>query len=72
MKILSKLIFLTIIVAIIFSAYKISQEAEKQKNYEKCVSVCASVAEDNFDSLKICMDKCEEKFLEGKVSDKFI
>lgn len=69
MKILSKAILWVIVIAIIFSFYKISQEAERQKNYEKCVSVCSSVVEDNFDSLKVCMNKCEEKFLEGSVKN---
>ena len=65
MKILSKAVFWAVIIAIIFSFYKISQEAEKQENYEKCVSVCSSVVEDDFDSLKVCMSKCGEKFLDN-------
>ncbi len=63
MKTLSKIVFLVIIAAIVFSAYKITQEAENQKNYEKCVSVCSFIVEDHFNSLKSCMGQYKEKFL---------
>ena len=65
MKILSKTVFLIVIIAVIFSFYKINQEAEKQKNYEKCFSVCSSVAGNAVEAVKSCMSKCDENFLEG-------
>ena len=35
-----------------------------QREYEKCTSVCASVLEDDFITLKLCVDECKEKFLD--------
>ena len=70
MKILSKTVFLIVIIAVISSFYMINQEAEKQKNYEKCVSVCSTVAGNVIDAVKECMSKCEEKFLGGAKSSK--
>lgn len=64
MKILSKLIIIIILILVIASFWLVRQEAERQASYEKCTSVCASVIGDDFVKLKLCMDKCKEKFLE--------
>jgi hypothetical protein len=54
---------LFLFVLVVFSGCAIS-EADKQEEYEKCNSVCASVLEEDFVTLKLCNDECKKKFLE--------
>ena len=62
MKKLSKIILIFVII-LIFPTGCIDQDAKNQEEYNKCTSVCASVLEEDFVTLKLCMDECKEKFL---------
>jgi hypothetical protein len=64
----NKIIFLIFVFALLFSFGCASNEENVQKEYEKCTSVCASVLEDDFVTMKLCMDECKEKFLGDKSS----
>jgi len=61
----SKIIFVFFVFILIFSTGCVDQDA-KQKEYNKCTTVCASVLDEDFVILKLCMDECKEKFLEEK------
>ena len=60
----SKLIFLILIFTLILSSGCKNNDVVVQQEYQKCTSVCAAVLGDDFVTLKLCMDECEEKFLE--------
>jgi len=59
---LNNTIILLFIIILILSAGCAGQDV--QEEYEKCTSVCASVLEDDFVTMKLCMDECKEKFLD--------
>ena len=63
MKKMNKIVFLVFVLVLIFS-YGCANADTKQGEYNKCTSVCASVLEEDFVTLKLCMDECKEKFLE--------
>ncbi|MFH0868004.1 MAG: hypothetical protein V1831_01710 [Candidatus Woesearchaeota archaeon] len=66
----SKFILIIVIVILIFTSGCINNSTQKQKEYEKCTSVCASVLEDDFVTMKLCMDECQKKFLEEELASK--
>ena len=59
---LNKIIIFTLL--LLFLINSCSNNVDNQVEYEKCTSVCASVLEDDFVTMKICMDECKEKFLD--------
>ena len=60
---LNKIIIFILLISLIFIT-NCSNNIDYQEEYEKCTSVCASVLEDDFVTMKLCMDECKEKFLE--------
>ena len=61
---LNKLIFSIIIFILILSAGCNNEAVDSNKEYNKCVSVCASVLSDDFVTLELCRQECKEKFLD--------
>jgi len=66
MKKLSKIIFLIFIAVLAFTAGCENIETKQQEEYNKCVSVCASVLSEDFVTLELCRLECKEKFLDEK------
>ena len=64
MKKLINIIFLIFIAVLVFTSGCDKIETKQQQEYNKCTSVCAAVLDDDFVTLKLCMDECKEKFLE--------
>ncbi|MAH01901.1 hypothetical protein CMO87_01560 [Candidatus Woesearchaeota archaeon] len=64
MERLNKIILFSFFIILIFINGCYNEDVDAQKEYEKCTSVCASVLEEDFVTMKLCMDECEEKFLE--------
>ena len=61
---LNKIILFSFFIILIFINGCYNGDVDAQNEYEKCTSVCASVLEEDFVTMKLCMDECEEKFLE--------
>ncbi len=67
---MNKIIFIIFVFVLLFS-YGCSGKDAKQEEYQKCTSVCAAVietpdADEAFITTKLCMDECQEKFLDEK------
>lgn len=62
MKQMNKIIFIIFIIVLLFTIGCSNNEIGLQKEYNKCTSVCASVLEEDFVTMKLCMDNCKEKF----------
>lgn len=60
---MNKIIFIIFVFVLLFS-YGCSDKDANQVEYQKCTSVCAAVLEEDFVTMKLCMDECKEKFLE--------
>lgn len=61
---MNKIIFVVLAFVLLFSYGCTDNDTQKQEEYNKCTSVCASVLEEDFVTMKLCMDECREKFLE--------
>tara|TARA_Y100000310_G_scaffold47186_1_gene43771 strand:- start:3281 stop:3478 length:198 start_codon:yes stop_codon:yes gene_type:complete len=57
---------LVFLMVLIFSAGCATEEVDNQVEYNKCVSVCASVLEEDFVIMDLCRQECNEKFLEER------
>ena len=60
----NKIIFLIAVIILIFSAGCADNDDSKLGEYNKCVSVCASVLSEDFVTLELCRQECKEKFLD--------
>ena len=56
--------FLLLLFIVLVSIFSGCESNNDQAEYEKCTSVCTSVLEDDFVTMKLCMDECKEEFLE--------
>ncbi|MFC2016499.1 hypothetical protein ACFLUF_02170 [Chloroflexota bacterium] len=63
---MNKVVILSIMIILIFSASCVNENTPKQKEYEKCTSVCASVLSDDFVTLELCRRECKKEFLDEK------
>ena len=61
---MNKTIVMFALIILLFSTSCVNEDAQKQEEYEKCNSVCASVLTDDFVTLELCRRECREKFLE--------
>jgi len=57
---LNNTIILLLLIILIFSIGCTNRDA--QNEYNKCTSVCASVLEEDFVTMKLCVDECKDKF----------
>ena len=64
LKEMNKIIIFTLLISLIFINGCSNEIVDAQKEYNKCTAVCASVLEDDFVTMKLCMDECKEKFLD--------
>lgn len=68
---INKIAILFALIILILSIIScVNENTQKQQEYEKCASVCASVLEDDFVTMKLCMDECQKKFLEEELASK--
>ena len=61
----NKIIILFFVIVLIVSNGCANKDTQ-QEEYDKCTSVCASVLDEDFVTMKLCMDECQEEFLEEK------
>ncbi len=61
---MNKIIILFALILLILSTSCVNEDVNKQEEYEKCTSVCASVLSDDFVTLELCRRECKEKFLD--------
>ena len=60
---MNKIAILFILFILVLSTSCVNEEVNKQEEYEKCTSVCASVLEEDFVTMELCRRECEEEFL---------
>jgi len=59
---MKRVIFILLVLLLLVSGC--ADKEEKQKEYEKCTTICSSVLSDDFVTLELCRQECKEKFLE--------
>ena len=60
---INKIVLLSVMIMLIFSASCVKEQTPKQEEYNKCASVCASVLEDDFVTMELCRRECRNEFL---------
>jgi hypothetical protein len=61
---INKIAIIFALILLIISPGCVNEDRQKQEEYEKCTSVCASVLSDDFVTLELCREECREEFLE--------
>ncbi len=61
----NKVIILFFVIILIVSSGCVDRDMQ-QEEYNKCTSVCASVLEDDFVTMKLCVDECQKEFPKEK------
>lgn len=63
MKKLNKIISLFFIVLIFINGCS-TETTDAQQEYNKCTALCVAIVGEDFVTLELCRQECEEKFLE--------
>ena len=62
MKQMNKIIMFMLLISLVFVS-GCSDNVDFQEEYNKCTAVCASVLEEDFVTMNLCVDECKERFL---------